>query len=280
MGFKIFKLCLWQLWIGKWVAVRLSWFWLLVVTAFVLLIFAPLIVSVIDGSAVGSDASKTAKSAAPQAGSNYGPTLFLLVPMVMLVTVFAASTVAIGWHRYVLREEQPATFLVWRQGWPVFRYFWGWVKITLLLFPVVFLALAVVMFTMSIIGPIASPVFVFLVLGLIALALGTLVFWCVLRLGLILPALAVGKPMRLRDSFQLTGPASSELLVTAVLLALLFSVPDMVFGLLDTVLLPAYAPIWIPSRFIVTCCFQWVTFFVGFGILTVLYGHLEEGRAI
>ncbi len=106
---------------------------------------------------------------------------------------------------------------------------------------------------------------------IIAVVIGTLFSWLSIRLGLVLPAVAVGKQMTFRESWTATAALSFAIL-TAILILVVLNVVvsgvlgllfrgSVVFGILDLVV-------------------GWVSVMVGLSILTTIYGHAVEGRPI
>lgn len=245
MGVRIFMLSLRQVWLNRSVAIRISLFWYGLIIAMSLVIaFA--------GSPVTA------------------PVLGL---MFLLVTVFALSMVAIGWHRYVLREEEPRGLVSIDRSWPVSSYIWTLLKLALvILLPLIALSIP---FAAAAGGSGGGA------MGLFAFLAGGIATWLILRMGLVLPAIAVGDQLTLRDSFALTRPVAVPLLVTTALMILMQSIPNLLSApanLLDHTSHLRYALLLalLPVNFII----GWINAMVGVGVLTVLYGHLYENRPL
>lgn len=254
MGYKIFTLCLRQLWNNLRVAFQLSWFWILayfaIIVAFALLGF------VTSPSSAGSPASS-----------------ILMLPFIiimMVVTVVSFTTIAIGWHRLVLREELPNSFYVLRREWKIGKYFWNTIKIGFAILIMMIPVLVIVLFPVFSIVDVsafaeATPGFskTFLIQIALQLILGVIATWLFLRMGTVLPALAVEKQMTLRESFRLTSPISGQLVITAFWVVLLQLVPILVSAVLFPIAGPDSLAL-IGITLVVSIIFGFISFFVGF----------------
>ncbi|NNJ76375.1 MAG: hypothetical protein HKP56_14605 [Anderseniella sp.] len=122
------------------------------------------------------------------------------------------------------------------------------------------------------------PPFALAVMWALMFLIGSLNIWIALRVGMILPASALNETMTIPESYRLTGPLAGQLLITAVCVVALLIAPMIIGQSLQilagysTVVMVLVSPI-----FLIWC---WITFFVGFGVLTVVYGHLAENRPI
>ena len=262
MGFRVFLLCLRQVINNAWIAFRLSGLWIaLAVGYIVLLVLISVALMEGDQSWLGT---------------------ILMVVLVLTaapITVLAICSIAVGWHRFILLDETPDRFVLMMRNWPIGSYFLTGLKIFalffLIMFPLLFLSTGVFAVT---VGPGGAPSITTLIFAfLLLLAVNTVLMWLVLRVGLSLPAAALGNRMGLRQSFKATKPLSGALVITAICIMALNIVPTLLsdFGalgenseLVALILLPIHLFL------------GWLSFFVGFGILTVLYGHLIEGRPI
>jgi len=192
---------------------------------------------------------------------------------VALVLLFVSSWVAVAWHRFVLLEEYPG-MLPALSGRPVWRYIGKAILLGLILIVAMIPVMVVVGLVMGpMVGaPGATPGPMFFVTGLIvSILVGTFLTWLSIRLGLVLPATALGREMRFRESWSTSAPLSGAILtaililvvlniVVSALLGLLFG-GTVIFGLLDLVV-------------------NWISVMVGLSILTTVYGHAAEGRSI
>ena len=270
MGYKIFALCVRQLMSNWQMAVRLSWFWSL---AFGLPYIGSLgfILAVSDGPNP------------PQPLTVAWAGMMILLLLAMVFGVAAYCIIAIGWHRFILREEVPDRFYVLRPEWSPVRYFRNSMTICILigLITMPIMAVALLFLLSQLTPPVAALNLAPIALGVmwtIMFVVGSLNTWIALRVGMILPASALNETMTIPESYRLTGPLAGQLLVTSVCIVSLLIVPLIMGHSLQTfashasVVMLLVAPV-----FLVWC---WITFFVGFGILTVVYGHLAENRPI
>lgn len=289
MGYRIFVLCLRQLFVNWKIALRLSWIWASVIIVsylgFLLITRASFVNITDDGGDNGM-----------MAISHF---LFLLMwlGLFFAFTVGAAS-IAIGWHRYVLRGEIPGRFYVLPSKKTFWPYVWRGLKIGLKVLIVIVLPLIFVSFVIfsimqeNILGSLGgisySFIFASTVFGII---LSTLVLWVFFRLGLGLPGNAVGQDLRSGASWKLTHSASGALFTTAFLVAILQTIPSVMATLFAVIfpiqpsgivesMLSGSALFWNLLPVPLYLAFYVVSFFVGFGILTVIYGHLQEGKSI
>ncbi len=275
MGYRIFVLCLRQV-LNNWImAVRLSWFWILV--AFLVGTARAVFKSYLNE---GVEAG--------QAGQDM-PGVFLFVTILGLMIVVAGMiSIAIGWHRYVLRGEIPESFYVLRLEWPLRKYFWGVVKIIVILIAtaiplIIVLSYLVPFFSMLSTAPAVGEKANFTGFSLrglvVSFILNTSLIWVLLRFGTILPAMAVGKKLSLWGSFQLTGKIAGPLFITAISVVLFQSIPAIFNLLLTSIGGPETLLIaWLIV--LVTLVFSWFSFFISFGVLTVIYGHLVENKPV
>lgn len=282
MGYRIFILCLRQLLNSVGEAFQLSWFWLALYVGVDFAFWAAgghtyLISMVILEQHAFFDTGVSPRW------------LFLttLYPFVSItVSAIGFPIIAIGWHRFVLRDKTPSRFYEFHWSWPIGRYIWNSIKIaiaiSIALIPMLFLV-AYPLFTMidpSILADKAPGfVKVFLYETTLFLIFGVYITWLFLRMGIILPALAVGKRMALRDAFRLTTPISGQLAISAFWVLLLQLAPYFIQSVLFQFADPTSTIL--HAMMLITFTIFWIiSFFVGFGILTVIYGHLAEGKPI
>ncbi|MEM8704091.1 MAG: hypothetical protein AAGF82_19885, partial [Pseudomonadota bacterium] len=168
----------------------------------------------------------------------------------LIVMVCGLSLIAIGWHRFVLRQEAPRSFVGMDRTWPFFPFLWTLFKLALAVILPLF-AVSIPLFMMASqggsvgsVGSVGKELFIFLT--------GSLAIWLILRLGLVLPATAIGEKLTLRESFALTRPVAIPLVVTTVLMMLLQSIPQLILtptmlldetSILRTVILLSLLPV-------------------------------------
>ena len=188
--------------------------------------------------------------------------------LVMVITLVSSLWIAVAWHRYVLLQEQPGAVVPAFRGDRVAGYFGYSVLIGLILIPVaMMLGVVVGVVAASIVGP--EPT-----LGA-AIIVGLLVYVPLVmigyRLSVVLPATALGEPLGLGAAWIATKDEAVTMLglaLISVACAIAVQVPVM-FLLGDGPL----AIVWQISA-------QWVVVMVGASILTTLYGHYVQNRAL
>jgi hypothetical protein len=114
------------------------------------------------------------------------------------------------------------------------------------------------------------------------------VSWMATRIGLILPAAALGERMTIGESWVATRPVSSQILLPLIVIALAaglinqaillvlgqsVSVPDM-FGVMQEMRV-----LTLPGQ-IVSGVVSWLQVLVNLALMTTLYGNLIEGRQL
>jgi hypothetical protein len=181
---------------------------------------------------------------------------FLAAFLAIVVMTIVFCWAAISWHRFVLLEERPGALLPKMDRSSLGSYFWEGLKLALVsscfLIPAGFLF----WFLLQALG--SAVLYVNPVISIIISAL-------IMRFYLILPAVAIGNPMLLEESWDATSGQFVTFLVVAVLLAVIgfFTSPGLV---------PGYV------GWVVTIFFSWLSFALGISILTTLYGVYIEGR--
>jgi hypothetical protein len=187
---------------------------------------------------------------------NLGGLVFVFFA-ICIFAVFVASWVAVSWHRFILLEEYsgilPAT-----SGRPIWPYVGKSMLLGLIL---VVLGAAMAM----ILGMVLSP------LTTIILLVGTLsLMW--FRLGVALPATAVGKPITFGYAWEATSKINATIIgIVAIITVVSFIVGVAVEGL--------YGIHYLLGS-LVNMFVQWLTLMIGICVLTTLYGHVIEGRPL
>jgi hypothetical protein len=192
----------------------------------------------------------------------------LLGVITAILAIVAFVWVAVAWHRYVLLDEMPAGQFPEFNGSRLLSY--GGYSLLIGLIGFV-LSLIVSMVVGLVAIPLLSMVGVF-VTGLFALAAVLIVGY---RLAPILPSIAIGKPITLRQAWESTNSANVPIIVLAVLSAIAAVVIDI-----PAFILAMAGPIGGFLAVLWTLATGWVKMIVGVSILTTLYGHYVEGRAI
>ena len=176
----------------------------------------------------------------------------------------AVAWTAVGWHRFILREE-PIPFLPAAPP----RLMASYASRLVLLAGVLLGAFVAAVLPIGLLmQPLRdSPV---ALLGIFALPLAV-TFWVLMRLGLILPALALRERLTLGDSCNATAPFAGAL----VRLALGFAGVIV----LQAILL-SYLPLGDPWWALLAFSRNLLLVAFALSLLTTLYGHLVEGRSL
>jgi hypothetical protein len=200
--------------------------------------------------------------------------------ILLVLAVVAYCWAAVGWHRYVLMEETGNGFLPQWRGDRVRAYF----------------GRAFVVGVVVMLAVIGGGLVVALAVGLtqsagLALLMGIgLVFgasWVATRIGLVLPAAAIGEKMTLSESWAVTRPVSSQILLPLIVIALavglIGQVILLIFGQTVTVdmfgQMQEQVTLSVPGQ-IVNGIMSWLQILVNLALMTTLYGNLIEGRPL
>jgi hypothetical protein len=174
----------------------------------------------------------------------------------------------VSWHRFILLEEYSG-LLPSLAGRPIGAYVWRSILLGLVM---VLLAIPLSIVAGLVIAPFMSLGVNGVLIGgvLVGIILGTILGWLWLRLAVVLPATAVGKSMKMGESWSATAKLSGKIFGVILILTLLNGAATAVISLIGVQLsLVAQA-----LNIIVT----WVQLMIGVSVLTTLYGHLVEGR--
>lgn len=189
---------------------------------------------------------------------------WLGVVLVVITGIIGWLWAAVAWHRFVLLEEYPGGVL------PAFRP--GRIGGYLVASFVILLIAIVVGIAM---GLAVGIVIAFLQNMAVGFVLGIgLVFgitWVVTRLGLILPAAAIGEPLKVSESWAATAPVSGQIMLPIIVIAL---VSGLASQLVAVALGQGLAAI------VVMALVSWLQFLVNLALMTTLYGNLVEGRQL
>lgn len=219
-----------------------------------------------------------AGGAMPDAGAAGGAVLGGLV--LLILAVIAYCWAAVGWHRYVLMEETGNGFLPrWR--WDRVKAYFGRAFVVGL---VVVLAVLGGVLVVGLAAGLTQSAGVALVLG-IGVVFGA--SWVATRIGLVLPAAAIGERMTISESWAATRPVSSQILLPLIVIALavglIGQVILLVFGQTTTVevfgQMQEQVVLSLPGQ-IVNGVMSWLQILINLALMTTLYGNLVEGRPL
>lgn len=186
-----------------------------------------------------------------------------------VIGLMGYALMAILWHRHVLLNgaERPENLR------PDSRIFFGYIWRAIVvgfaqMVAAIPITLLIGVMGSSIIqnnptGPLAT------LLGLIG---GIVFVWIAMRLSVVLPSAAIGRPMSMRESWNTTKPAAPALWGVAVLLSGL----NMCVYMISATLLPETGTVPMLVQTVIYI-FEGLVFV---SILTTLYGHLVEGRSL
>jgi hypothetical protein len=191
--------------------------------------------------------------------------------LAMIVAAVTGLWIAVAWHRYVLMEEQPGAALP-----PLHAdRMLGYLGRGLLLGFVMVVAALLIGFVVSMVvlpfsGGSRNPNLV--VLLIVPVVMNAVILLMFYRLSPILPAAALGQDLSFAAAWDSTRGASGAFLVLGVITAA-FTIGASYLG--ERLL--GGAPILLMAWQFVT---TWVTVMVGVSILTTIFGHYVEKRAL
>jgi hypothetical protein len=214
-----------------------------------------------------------------------GETGFTGIGIVGVLVAIVAGVIcwlwaAVAWHRFVLLEEYPTgLFPTWR-GSNIGNYFGNSILIFLIMIGVGFAVGIVIGILLAVVQSPALAIF----LG-IGLVFG--LSWVATRVGLILPAAAVGEKLGVGESWRATKPVAGQIILPIFVLALASAilnqgliaafgtttVIETAFGAQPQVTLNAVGT---ALSLVVT----WLQMLLNLALMTTLYGNLIEGRQL
>ncbi|KPQ06933.1 MAG: hypothetical protein HLUCCA12_08150 [Rhodobacteraceae bacterium HLUCCA12] len=192
----------------------------------------------------------------------------------LMFVIQAVSTlwIAVAWHRFILREEVPGGALPAFNGAAILSYVWAGIIFVLILVVVAIpfgilggLIAGPLMSTGSTAGLTIGGTLLFLVLWLP-------VTYVSYRISPILPAAAVQEPIPLKEAWYATGTSGAAFVVLAIVSVLavwVINLPAFLLAGLSSLL-----------AFVWSFAVQWAVLLVGVSVLTTIYGHFVEKRAL
>lgn len=197
-----------------------------------------------------------------QGGAAMPPGGLLLMLVLIALMVTTSLWIAVAWHRYILRVEEPSSILPAFHGKRLLAYLG-----TSLLIGIILIIPMVVLGGLA--GMIAQAGTTAAVLG--SLLTLVLIILITLRLCPALPAAALGEPLGLRGAWAATQGATPDFLVLALIAgvaSLAIDLPIFLFmGAMPLAMGWSVATLWIKTM-------------VGASILTTIYGHYVERRPL
>ena len=175
--------------------------------------------------------------------------------------------VFVSWHRFILLEEYPTGWIPTLRTDRILAYFGKIIMLGLIAIGAG-IALTLVVTIIAAIGGNAG--------GIIAVPLMT-VFWIAMivvlyRLTPILPAAAIGKPLKISEAWDATRGSGWAIVLVLVLIFIVQFLVQIVAGLSMMV----FAPL----GFVFLLLMMLVMTLLNVSVLTTLYGHYVEGRPL
>lgn len=184
----------------------------------------------------------------------------------LLLYLFVMLWVAVAWHRFALLDEVPGGWLPAVKGERLLGYLWR--SFVIGLFAITAIVLANLLLGTLLLPLLGAGAGLNAMFAAVSFFVGMVIFY---RLAPVLPARAVDRPMTYGDALRATSGHVQTVMILALLTAALS------LGLQLPVFLEG-------ARGAVTVVYElvvgWISLMVGAGVLTVLYGHLVEGRPV
>jgi hypothetical protein len=213
-------------------------------------------------------------------GHGFGGGTLIGLLLLLVGTVIAYAWAAVGWHRYVLLEEMGNGLIPPWRGDRILSYLGRAIAVGV----VVILAVMGGSLVVGLIAAVTQSFAVALVLGIGLVFLAT---WVATRIGLVLPAAALGAPMSLRESWAVTRPVASQILLPLIVIALVAGIAQQLILLLFGQTVTAHmfgmmqdqTVLSLPGQ-ILNAALTWLQLLVNLALMTTLYGNLVEGRQL
>lgn len=190
------------------------------------------------------------------------PGIIVAVVAVAIVATFVLAFVSLtaSWHRHVLLGERPQVFR--SIGGSEARYFWAAVRMSLVVMLIVFIPMIlIVALTSALNGSIYVTMLASLIIGIAVAIIG-------LRLGTGLAGAAIGAAKPLTTGWKGTESCLGTLLLLAVFSQILQTILNLASQIPGLVGLVA------------TLLAAWLGTLLSLSIITTLWGHFVEGRAL
>lgn len=199
--------------------------------------------------------------------TNFGFTLVLWV---------VGTSVAINWHRYVLRDEIPQQIFLPNLKNLTFAYMWASLKIGMIILAIIIPG----MFLFGLIGAVAGGNNVLVVvLGLILLVFFVYLIPIILRMSVILPSIALEKPLTIKQGLELTSELTGKIFGSIFLFIIGSIMISLVVQIVLGFIISETTTLIIVTS-IINFILSWFSFFISLGLLTVIYGYAVEKRSL
>ncbi|MBV2359447.1 hypothetical protein KUH32_06655 [Thalassococcus sp. CAU 1522] len=187
----------------------------------------------------------------------------LRVLALQIVGIVASLWIAVAWHRYVLAGEYPKG---WLPAWPGSKLA-GYLGRSIMIGLLIALGVAILSIPVGFLAVLVPGLGVLTISALIGF--GAFLFF---KMGPILPAVALGEPIRLSEAWNATRGQDSAILTLALIViagSLLVQAPTLLAGTGTPFITLVY-----------TLVTGWFLTLIGASMLTTLYGHFVQGRPI
>lgn len=185
---------------------------------------------------------------------------FLGAILLLLILIMVGLWPIVAWHRFILLAEYPKSWIPTLRFDRILSYAGHAILLGLVAFALV-LPIGMIMGVTASAAPVAGTVFVLLVV----LAVNVIVF----RLSPILPAAAIGKPLRMKEAWEATKGADGTLLLLLIILSVFQLILQFALGLV--IVIPVIG-------LLIMLVGVLISALINVSILTTLYGHFVEGR--
>ena len=191
-----------------------------------------------------------------------GGAALMLGLLLIVLDVIALCWIAVGWHRFILKSEYPEGPVPAWHGAEIRGYLWKSILLGLIF--VLFMIPAILLIALM----SGSAPTTFIAIGAVMIG-----FYVVsLRLGLVLPAAAIGSQQTFGWSGRTTQPYNLAIVTLAVLSVAVYLILGAVAGAVAL-----GSPM---LALIVQAAFDWLILMIGVSLLTTVYGVAVEGREV
>ncbi|WP_299782716.1 hypothetical protein [uncultured Roseobacter sp.] len=188
-----------------------------------------------------------------------------------VATIFASILIAVMWHRYALLQGDDRALIMRPKPSAFGRYFFATIFIVLIVLPL-YLAVGFIIgsTTTALLDPFAQGR---LGAGIaIGLILTLLISWILIRIGLILPAIAINARLSMIDSWKATASVSFVLIRVILIIAVL--------NILLNMALVQFVWAMPMTGIAVQVLLSFFQILVTLSLLSTLYGYLVEKREL
>ncbi len=199
---------------------------------------------------------------------NFGA-YFLAIAIILILYSIVAPWIAVLWHRFMLLNEQSNSNIPSWKGGLIWKYLLKSIKVTLILFLII-VPLGLIA---GVIAGMSGSLAFFELYGTFFFILIATYFF--LRIGLVLPAVALGGNMTIKESWKKTKTVNGGIFIASILLTIFSSIMQFYAFFPNANILQNQFIMPILDFFT-----GWIGLMLGISILTTLYGHLVDGREL